>query len=212
MMMGNDGSDAANAPLDDVVSHSIDDEDAANAPLEDVVSHSIDSEAVSSKEGTATSNTADQESRVVTTSDVDIGDAKSTHYSPIDGGDEYASLLHGEEEETLTSSRDMARSATALDDEESAEKLIILPNAGDPIILPVKSKPKSKQKKSEPTQDDDVVGDVLDEKLVQLDEVSDKQGAKIDYIEEVVEKAALVEELSHDGESSTISLSESSSF
>ena len=212
MMMGNDGSDAANAPLDDVVSHSIDDEDAANAPLEDVVSHSIDSEAVSSKEGTATSNTADQESRVVTTSDVDIGDAKSTHYSPIDGGDEYASLLHGEEEETLTSSRDMARSATALDDEESAEKLIILPNAGDPIILPVKSKPKSKQKKSEPTQDDDVVGDVLDEKLVQLDEVSDKQGAKIDYNEEVVEKAALVEELSHDGESSTISLSESSSF
>ena len=212
MMMGNDGSDAANAPLDDVVSHSIDDEDAANAPLEDVVSHSIDSEAVSSKEGTATSNTADQESRVVTTSDVDIGDAKSTHYSPIDGGDEYTSLLHGEEEETLTSSRDMARSATALDDEESAEKLIILPNAGDPIILPVKSKPKSKQKKSEPTQDDDVVGDVLDEKLVQLDEVSDKQGAKIDYNEEVVEKAALVEELSHDGESSTISLSESSSF
>lgn len=212
MMMGNDGSDAANAPLDDVVSHSIDDEDAANAPLEDVVSHSIDSEAVSSKEGTATSNTADQESRVVTTSDVDIGDAKSTHYSPIDGGDEYASLLHGEEEETLTSSRDMARSATALDDEESAEKLIILPNAGDPIILPVKSKPKSKQKIFEPTQDDDVVGDVLDEKLVQLDEVSDKQGAKIDCNEEVVEKAALVEELSHDGESSTISLSESSSF
>jgi hypothetical protein len=212
MMMGNDGSDAANAPLDDVVSHSIDDEDAANAPLEDVVSHSIDSEAVSSKEGTATSNTADQESRVVTTSDVDIGDAKSTHYSPIDGGDEYTSLLHGEEEETLTSSRDMARSATALDDEESAEKLIILPNAGDPIILPVKSKPKSKQKIFEPTQDDDVVGDVLDEKLVQLDEVSDKQGAKIDYNEEVVEKAALVEELSHDGESSTISLSESSSF
>lgn len=212
MMMGNDGSDAANAPLDDVVSHSIDDEDAANAPLEDVVSHSIDSEAVSSKEGTATSNTADQESRVVTTSDVDIGDAKSTHYSPIDGGDEYTSLLHGEEEETLTSSRDMARSATALDDEESAEKLIILPNAGDPIILPVKSRLKSKQKKFEPTQDDDVVGDVLDEKLVQLDEVSDKQGAKIDCNEEVVEKAALVEELSHDGESSTISLSESSSF
>ena len=193
-MMGNDGSDAANAPLDDVVSHS------------------IDREAVSSKEGTATSNTADQESPVVTTSDVDIGNAKSTNDTPIDGGDEYVSLLHGEEEETLPSSRDMARSAAALDDEESAEKLIILPNAGDPIILPVKSKQKSNQKNTEPTQDDDVVGDVLAEKLVQLDEVSDKQGAKIDYNEEVVKKAALVEELSHDGESSTISLSESSSF
>ena len=210
--MGNDGSDAANAPLDDSVSHSIDNEDAANAPLVDVVSHIIDDEAVASKEGTATSNTADQESRGVTTSDVDIGDAKSTNDSPVDGGDEYDSLLRDEEEGNLPSSRDMARSATALDDEESAEKLIILPNAGDPIILPVKSKQKSKHKNTEPMQDDDVADDVLAEKLVQLDEVSDKQGAKIDYNEKVVEKAALVEELSHDGESSTASLSESSSF
>jgi hypothetical protein len=185
--MGNDGSDAANAPLDDVVSHS------------------IDGEAVSTKD------TSDQESRGVTTSDVDIGDAKSTNDSPVDGGDEYDSLLHGEEEEACPSTRDMARSATALDDEESAEKLIILPNAGDPIILPAKSKQKSKQKNYEPMQDDDVVHDMLVEKLVQLDEVSDKQGAKIGYNEKVMEKAALVEELSQ-RESSAISLSELSGF
>jgi catechol 2,3-dioxygenase-like lactoylglutathione lyase family enzyme len=102
----------------------------------------------------------------------------------------------------------MALIATELDDEESAEKLIILPNfAGDPIILPVKSKQKPKQKIAQPAKDSVVVGDMLIEDLVQ--KVSDKQVAKKVSNEELVRKATSVEELSDNGESYTTSLSQS---
>ncbi|KAL3817720.1 hypothetical protein ACHAXA_002480 [Cyclostephanos tholiformis] len=178
--------------------------DAAGASFDDVVHSSIDDEAVHSTEGAAT---ADKESRGVATSDVDVDNSKSNE-SHVDVEDKYDEPVHGEKEKAPPAPRDMADSVTVLDEGESTEKLIILPNfAGDPIILPVKSKQKTKQKNTEPIQNSFVVGDVLDKELMQ--KVSEKHVAEIASNEELVRDAALVEELSHTGESYTTSSSQS---